>query len=69
MDGQLSAWQSEGQGFESPRVHQILVFESRSYSSDNTAPEQRLTHYLTHYVRRVASVEGRFEKPPGPAEG
>jgi hypothetical protein len=31
VDGQLWAWQSEGQGFESPRVHQIFEFRLVTY--------------------------------------
>ena len=39
MDGQPYAWQSEGQGFESPRVHQI--FEYRIDLWSHRVPRQQ----------------------------
>jgi len=49
MDGLPETWHSEGQGFESPRVHQILYTKLRLPAADRCG-RNGLTPYLTAYL-------------------
>ena len=47
VDGQPSAWRSEGQGFESSRVHQILELRPRALLSQPVIGPVSFTAYRT----------------------
>jgi hypothetical protein len=47
VDGQPCAWHSEGQGFESSRVHQILELRPRALLSQPVIEPVSFTAYRT----------------------